>query len=349
MYEEYNTLSGKLLAVSDIREADGNFTDGSQRLHRKYILEAKTRENDVKYLSMLLAKSERPAGILRCLGYRQPAYHDLAPPMLPHRPIFELVFEAPAAPHKSLTAILTGEGPLEFKVRLQLAKRVIKSLLGVHALGLVHKAIRSRAILVANWSGQITLIPNHPLAAYLLDWTYVRETSGATSWSGGDLLWSRMIYQHPERQGSPGHHVETDFEPKHDIYSIGVVMLETLLWNPFITQTTATTGTTGTTSTRMPYPWQTEDDDPATVFHIGDVFEQRALRLGEANGGLPPHYAGNSAKLASRPNATKTVWKSLASEDLALMSKGASNVVLKCLDCRFESVADVLEAMELVG
>ena len=136
-----------------------------------------------------------------------------------------------------------------------------------------------------------------------------------------------MLYQHPERQGSPGHYPEKEYEGRHDIYSLGVVILELLLWRPFIIQATAGT---------------------KTVFRIDVIFEQRALQLGESNGGLPQHYAGDSAKLASRPNATKNVWKSLAIEDVAQTNQAASDVVLKCLDSQFASASEVLQAMELI-
>ena len=118
------------------------------------------------------------------------------------------------------------------------------------------------------------------------------------------------------------------YEAKHDIYSLEVVILETLLWTPFISQTRNSSG--------------------ETVHCIGEVFEQRALRLGEANGGPPSRFAGNSAKLASRPHATRNVWTSLAAEDLAQANQEASDVVSKCLDGRFTSAAEVSEAMDLI-
>jgi serine/threonine protein kinase len=343
-HEVLGTLSGELLADSDIREVDGNYSSRDQRVRGKFILESKTGENDVKFISRLLDKRELPAGIPRCLGYRQPPYNDPAPP---HQPIFELVFEAPTSPYLSLATILTNEPMPAFDERVQLAKQVVKAVLNVHNLGLVHKAIRSRAILVANYNGQNTITILRQISSlYLLDWTYVREASAATSMSGGELSWPRMIYQHPERQGSPGHYPEKEYEAKHDIYSLGVVILEVLLWTPFITETTADPGTTGI---YLPFiSSYTISSTGERVLSISDIFEQRALRLGESNGGLPNSYAGDSVKLASRPNATRNVWKSLATEDLAQTNQEASGIVLKCLDGGFTSATEVLQAIELV-
>ena len=339
-HEVFSTLSGELLVVSDIREVDGNYSHGDQRVQGKFILESKTRENDVKFISGLLDKSGLPAGVPKCLGYRQPPYNDPTPP---HQPIFELVFEAPTSVHQSLATLLTNEPIPAFDKRLQLAKQIVKAVLNVHNLGVVHKAIRSRAILVANWN--LTPNPGQTSSLYILDWTYVREISAATSMSGGDLSWPRMIYQHPERQGSPGRYPEKEYEAKHDIYSMGVVMLETLLWTPFITHTTTTARTT---SLYIPFISQSTASTGSTVLRIGDMFERRALRLGEANGGLPDRYAGDSVKLTCRPNATKNVLKSLTTENLSQTNQEASKVVSKCLEGQFNSAAEVLQAIDLV-
>jgi hypothetical protein len=73
-----------------------------------------------------------------------------------------------------------------------------------------------------------------PEQAYILDWTYVRETTGTTSQHGGDPTWLRAMYQHPDRQGQPGSYPEVAYEAKHDIYSLGVTLLEVFLWIPFL-------------------------------------------------------------------------------------------------------------------
>jgi len=44
-------------------------------------------------------------------------------------------------------------------------------------------------------------------------------------------VWPKRIYQHPERQDE---YAEAAYEPRHDIYSLGVCMLEVLLWTPFV-------------------------------------------------------------------------------------------------------------------
>ena len=337
-HEGLNAPSGGLLALSDIREVEGNFARNNQRVKGKYILESKARENDVKFISSLLDKTEQPFGLPRCLGYRQPPYNDATPPYLP---IYELVFEAPAFEHQSLSSLLTNEAPPDFERRIELAKQTAKAVFHIHQLGIVHKSIRSRAILVANWNPAV----RQPLSLYLLDWTCMRRTIDSTSVTGGDLSWHRMIYQHPDRQGSPGHYPEKEYEPQHDIYSLGIVLLEILLWTPFITETTVGVGTTGFNVSSL---WQRSHNTGETYLQITSIFEQRALQLGESNGGLPRTYAGNSVKLASRPQATKNVWKSLTTEDLAAVNKEASQVVVDCLDGHLGTVTDVLRAMDRI-
>ena len=188
-HEVPGTLPDKLLAVSEIKKIDGNYSYKKQRIRGKFILKSKTRENDVKFINCVFDKSERPAGVPKCLDYRQPSYND---PVSPHQPIFELAFEASAAVHQSLAVFVTSESIPAFNTKVQFTKQIVKAVLNVHNIfELVHKAIRSRAILVANWNRQITN-PNlgQTSTVYLLDWTYVRKTFDATSISGDDLPWS---------------------------------------------------------------------------------------------------------------------------------------------------------------
>ena len=56
----------------------------------------------------------------------------------------------------------------------------------------------------------------------------------------GEVVWPKRIYQHPERQGE---YAEAKYETRHDIYCLGVCILEILLWRPFVVD--APTGAQG--------------------------------------------------------------------------------------------------------
>ena len=64
----------------------------------------------------------------------------------------------------------------------------------------------------------------------LLDWQYVRRASAASYRAGGTQWW-RGVYCHPKRQVQVA---QEEYNMAHDIYSLGVCMLEVLLWKSFV-------------------------------------------------------------------------------------------------------------------
>jgi len=108
--------------------------------------------------------------------------------------------------------------------RLKIAKQLAKSVSYIHTYGFVHKYIRPETILLFQDS-QSTLA-----AAYLLGFEKFRLVSGNT-FKGGDTSWETNIYRHPQRQGT---HPEEYYVMQHDIYSVGVCLLEIGLWESFV-------------------------------------------------------------------------------------------------------------------
>jgi hypothetical protein len=162
-------------------------------------------------------------GVLRCLGYRM-------------QPQPELMFEMPKD-MKSLqtlqSLISADEGvpkhPLDFRFRL--ARQVAEAVLRVNAATLVHKNIRSNSILVAQKdAGVAGESPGNKTGfgdVYLTNWCLLRRAADATSWTGGDQ-WAEDIYRHPGRQGTE---VQDRYNIGHDVYSLGVCLLEIGMWD----------------------------------------------------------------------------------------------------------------------
>jgi hypothetical protein len=69
--------------------------------------------------------------------------------------------------------------------------------------------------------------------AYLTGFEYARRSNKYLVSTGSDSAeWNKQIYIHPERQKSrPWSFVY--FKPYHDLYSLGVVLLELGLWHNF--------------------------------------------------------------------------------------------------------------------
>ncbi|GAB1315570.1 hypothetical protein MFIFM68171_05780 [Madurella fahalii] len=107
---------------------------------------------------------------------------------------------------------------------ISLAKQLVRSVSYIHACDFVHKNIRP---------DNIILFPSSscPIgAAYLLGLTQFRSLAHQTN-RFGDSAWHRNLYRHPARQGLC---ILDDYVMQHDIYSLGVCLLEIGLWKPLV-------------------------------------------------------------------------------------------------------------------
>jgi serine/threonine protein kinase len=189
--------------------------------------------------------------------------------------------------------------------RVALCKQLARAVSDVHGIKLVHKSIRPRSILVV---GQYQW-ERSSQSLVLTDWTLVREFEGASHWVGEDD-WQRAIYQHPTRQGLQA---ESKYTIKHDIYSLGVCMLEMLLWQPFIVKSNP----------------EAEDSPKA----ISEHFQRRAISLG-ADQGIPERYFGDSRTMTKKPAVVRRVMVDWCRTELpACAGNKLKQVVMDCLCC----------------
>lgn len=162
---------------------------------------------------------------LPCLGYRL-------------EPAPELVFRKPEGNLVMLHAMIAAdqdEPRHALDLRFQLARSLSEAVLGVHVQGFVHKNIRTDTILLVERPTPDTeqsLDSQNEVSrnVYLTNWHLLRDVSGATVMSGG-TQWVENMYRHPRRQGMD---VQERYNIGHDIYSLGVCLLEIGLWNLLI-------------------------------------------------------------------------------------------------------------------
>lgn len=136
---------------------------------------------------------------------------------------FEFVFDVPQhlMQPRSLRDILLSPDPhAPLNELLAHAKSLARSVFFIHTQRFVHKNIRPENILVFE---DATL--------YLVGFEKFRADR-EHSMKFGDGLWECDLYRHPERQGSQP---EKYFVMQHDIYSLGVVLLEIGLRISFVT------------------------------------------------------------------------------------------------------------------
>ncbi|KAL4935016.1 hypothetical protein BDV06DRAFT_234790 [Aspergillus oleicola] len=114
--------------------------------------------------------------------------------------------------------------------RFEIAYCIALSLSNIHGSRWLHKNIWSQGILLfqREEKGIRPLQPGFSgrgCLAFLNDWGYARPMDGRTQMHG-DFDAVRNLYRHPDRQGAPGR----EFAHKHDIYALGVVLLEIGMW-----------------------------------------------------------------------------------------------------------------------
>ena len=143
---------------------------------------------------------------------------------------FDFVFNVPGGLQnpQSLRSVLMAAGKdISLTNRFIMAQQLAQSVSYVHTYGFVHKNIRPDTILIFEDYTTGSVRP----ASFLLGFEKFRPAEGKTL-RIGDSAWERDLYRHPGRQGLKP---EDNYVMQHDIYSLGVCLLEIGLWDTFVT------------------------------------------------------------------------------------------------------------------
>ncbi|RYP66865.1 hypothetical protein DL771_007587 [Monosporascus sp. 5C6A] len=116
--------------------------------------------------------------------------------------------------------------------RFRLAMQLARGVCSVHTFGMVHKSIRPENIIVFRDRESILG------TAFLLGFERLRREEDQTRLMG-DTDRAKNLYRHPQRQGSK---LRDRYVMQHDIYSLGVCMLEIGLWTSFVEYTNPASG-----------------------------------------------------------------------------------------------------------
>lgn len=178
---------------------------------------------DVRELARKLSSVDSLTfGILQCRGVVR-----VIEPGNKRPSSFDFVFRIPGElsnEPRTLRSYLSSNLNTSLTSRFELAKQMVKSISYVHTLGFVHKNVRPETIL-----GFQTKDSRSELF-FLVGFQNMRTADGRTIRSG-DSTWEKNIYRHPHRQGL---HPESFYTMQHDIYSLGVCLLEVGLWESFL-------------------------------------------------------------------------------------------------------------------
>ncbi|KAF2188089.1 hypothetical protein K469DRAFT_566510 [Zopfia rhizophila CBS 207.26] len=103
-----------------------------------------------------------------------------------------------------------------------MAKTVAKSSWHLHTVSWIHKGVRSKNIVFLT-KLDTTVDFDTP---HLIGLEYSRHNDDATSYAAVDEDPEKNLYRHLEWQGPPS----TRFKKSHDLYSLGLVLLEIGVW-----------------------------------------------------------------------------------------------------------------------
>lgn len=174
---------------------------------------------DIRALANKLQQVEPSTfGVLNCQGVIKVREHS-------RLKSFDIVFKTPTSGRpRTLRTCLTQRTTHSLTERIDLAKQLAKSVSYVHALAFVHKNVRPENLLgFETGHDKLEMF-------YLIGFEQVRSADGKT-YLRGDTDWHRNIYRHPTRQGSAP---EEEYRMQHDIYSLGVCLLEIGLWDSLV-------------------------------------------------------------------------------------------------------------------
>ena len=178
---------------------------------------------NIRNLARKLSYAEPAAfGLLNCKGVVKLVDNSTRKPTS-----FTFVFRMPddlSEPRSLRGCLISGDSNHSLSDRFKLANQLAKSVFHIHTFGFVHKNIRPETILILksadSWVG----------SAFLAGFQHVRTAEEGTL-RYGDSLWERNLYRHPSRQGQ---NPKEDYCMQHDIYSLGVCLLELGLWQSFV-------------------------------------------------------------------------------------------------------------------
>lgn len=178
---------------------------------------------DVRDLARVLrAVDPKTFGLLQCRGVVKVLNEK------DHTPgSFDFIFSVPSAyknPRSLRQILLSPDADDSLTSRFRVAQQLAQSVSYVHTCKFVHKSIRPDTVLVFE-DERSTLG-----ASFLLGFEKFRTAARGTL-RAGDCAWERDLYRHPRRQGLKP---EDEYTMQHDIYSLGVCLLEIGLWESLV-------------------------------------------------------------------------------------------------------------------
>ena len=258
---------------------------------------------DVRDLATKLSRADPFAfGLLQCKGVVRVGYP------APSRQIqaFDFVFRAPYETDalQSLRQLLvSSDENISLTRKFRIACQLARSVNYVHTFNFVHKNIRPESILCFE---DVEAGKSH---TFLVGFDVFRSADGGTMLLG-DIAWDRNVYRHPHRQGQ---FLTEQYDMRHDVYSLGVCLLEIGLWESFVDY---------------------GDGDKKSPSRLGESFQRFKAWLDARNSEEEHTMPRNARFLEDLSSRLKDYLVETAKEKLpARMGDKYTKVVVSCLTC----------------
>jgi serine/threonine protein kinase len=140
---------------------------------------------------------------------------------------FEFIFTVPTMFQelRSLrTFLLAANHDYPLDDRFRLARLLARSVSFLHSSQIVHKNIVPETVILLTDPSTGLETP------FLVGFEKFRQ-AGSRTYMSGDTFWEKNLYRHPKRQGELP---EEEYKMQHDIYSLGVCLLEIGLGTSFV-------------------------------------------------------------------------------------------------------------------
>lgn len=181
----------------------------------------KELNRDVRELATKLSYVPISVAILKCKGVIKVKNGDEA-----KTKCYDFVFEIPddLIEPQSLRSFMRSDENHTLTDRMSMALQLARSISYVHSVGFVHKNVRPETVIsFKNREKNFGTV-------ILTGFEKFRNAEGRTQLAG-DSDWHKNLYRHPHRQGE---NIEEGYVMHHDIYSLGVCLLEIGIWRSFV-------------------------------------------------------------------------------------------------------------------
>ncbi|KAK8017870.1 hypothetical protein PG993_014196 [Apiospora rasikravindrae] len=141
---------------------------------------------------------------------------------------FNFIYNVPhglASPTSLRQILIQNHDCLHLSQQIRIARDLANSVGFVHNFNFFHKSIHPESVLL------FQNVDNTSMSTFLVGFECFRSADAGTL-KKGDADWHKNLYRHPTRQGV---NPETSYSMQHDIYSLGVCLLELGLATSLVT------------------------------------------------------------------------------------------------------------------